>query len=74
LTLEPTPPYRKKCASKNVSRDQSPGKEVARLSELSKVTHNELIERGLTEEEYALLDQKGYRNERIIDDYHDGRR
>jgi hypothetical protein len=47
---------------------------VARLSELSKVTHNELIERGLTEEEYALLDQKGYRNERIIDDYHDGRR
>jgi len=44
------------------------------LSELSKVTHNELIERGLIEEEYALLDQKGYRNERIIDDYHDGRR
>jgi hypothetical protein len=38
---------------------------VARLNELSKVTHNELIERGLTEEEYALLDQKGYRDEKI---------
>jgi hypothetical protein len=39
------------------SRDQLPGKEVARLNELSKVTHDELIERGLTEEENAPLDE-----------------